>query len=126
MARMMSVRFTADAVIERRKTVTRRKGWWRRDGSPLVTPGDELRLVRQAMGLRKGETVEELARVRVTAIGREPLRALLTDAPVYGRVEMVREGFPGLPPQEFIDRYFTPQGIGLNDDVTRIQWEYLN
>lgn len=125
MPRMMSVRFTEDAVRERRKTVTRRKGWWRRDGSPLVTPGDELRLVRQSMGLRKGETVEEIARVRVVAISREPLRAILADVPVYGRVEMLREGFPGLHPQEFIDRYFTPQGIRPEDDITRIQWEYL-
>lgn len=139
MARMMSVRFTEDAVRERRKTVTRRKGWWRKDNSPLVTPGTELRLVRQAMGLRKGDTVVELARVRVVSVAREPLRLILPTAmtrlppnddqmytlDAYGKLEMVREGFPGMDPLEFIETYFTPQRVALDDMVTRIEWEYL-
>jgi hypothetical protein len=29
MSRLMSVAFTEQAVVERRKTVTRRKGWWK-------------------------------------------------------------------------------------------------
>lgn len=49
MPRLMSVAYTEDAVRERRKTVTRRKGWWEdsRDGAdayarnkPVPNPAD--------------------------------------------------------------------------------------
>lgn len=45
MSRLMSVAMTTDAVIERRKTVTRRKGWWLdRNERHLLKVGDTLTL----------------------------------------------------------------------------------
>lgn len=129
MARLMSVAFTEQAVVERRKTVTRRKGW------AFLKPGDHLTLVRKAMGrtrqLPNGTTVTEplvrLAQVEVVSVTRSPLGMVRAPG------ELTAEGFPELESwpgpfagaQQFIDRYFAPQGLGWDDEVTRIKWRYI-
>ena len=51
MPRLMSVSLTEQAVVERRKTVTRRLGWWEdRNGRRLLKPGDRLTLCRKVRG----------------------------------------------------------------------------
>lgn len=67
MPRLMSVAYTEDAVRERRKTVTRRKGWL------MLKPGDRLTLVRKSMGRKKGEPLVRVAEVEVVSVRREPL-----------------------------------------------------
>ena len=126
MSRLMSVAMTADAVIERRKTVTRRKGWWLdKNGRRLLGVGDHLTLCRKVQGRKPGEPIERLAEVEVVSITREPLYELLLSG-AYGRDEMGREGCSGMAPVEFIARYFTAaQGIHVADDVTRIEWRYV-
>ncbi len=117
MPRLMSVALTEQAVIERRKTVTRRLGW------TFLKPGDRLTLVRKAMGRKRADgTVEPLVRlaeVEVTAVRRERLSAITRD-------EVEREGFPGWSPGRFVEFFsanmHTP-GRGL---VTRIEWRYLD
>lgn len=124
----MSVAFTEDAVRERRKTVTRRKGWWTdKNGRRLVVPGDRLTLCRKVMGRRPGEPLVRICDVEVVSVRREPLR----DVTLPG--ELTAEGFPewDTPDDswgafEFVERYFTPQGIDPIDDVTRIEWRYLD
>ena len=55
MPRLMSVAFTEDAVRARRKTVTRRKGWWEdKRGRRILQPGDRLTLCRKVMGRKPG------------------------------------------------------------------------
>lgn len=124
----MSVAMTADAVIERRKTVTRRHGWWvDKRGRRLLQTGDRLTLCRKVQGRRAGEPLERLAEVTVVNIRREPLSDLLRANSDYGATEVTAEGFPGLDPVEFINRYFRDaQGIGVLDVVTRIEWAYLD
>lgn len=119
MARLMSVAFTLDAVRERRKTVTRRKGW------AMAEPGMPLDLCEKVMGRRKGEPLVRVAHVVVVSARPERLD-LLTADPDYGAREMVLEGFPGLDPAEFIRRYFTEaQGIEPHHLVNRIEYRYL-
>ena len=135
MPRLMSVSMTEQAVIERRKTVTRRKGWWLdKHGRRLLNPGDRLTLCRKVMGRKHGEPLVRLAEVGVISVRREPLSYVLLKHPPtaprgeldYRASEMAREGFPGTDPLTFIDRYFTrAQGISANEDVTRIEWRYL-
>jgi hypothetical protein len=129
----MSVAFTADAVIERRKTVTRRKGWWTdKRGRRLLVAGDRLTLCRKVMGRKAGEPLVRLVDVEVVDVRREPLCAVAGPYVIGqdGAVtypEMVAEGFPDLDPYEFMRRYFIEaQGIGVMDDVTRIEWRYLD
>ncbi len=126
MSRLMSVAFTEQAVIERRKTVTRRKGWWLdKNGKRLLLPGDRLTLCRKVMGRKKGEPLVRLAEVEVVAVTRHCLAGLLIGADRYG--EMQREGFPGMDTREFVRRYFVEaQGMSIYDEVTRIEWRYLD
>lgn len=57
----MSVSITEQAVRERRKTVTRRVGWWTdKHGRRLVREGDRLTLCRRVMGRTAGEPVIRL------------------------------------------------------------------
>lgn len=120
MPRLMSVAFTEQAVVERRKTVTRRKGW------TFLKPGDRLTLVRKAMGRKPDEPLVRLAEVEVLDVHRE----LLLDIAAAG--ELTAEGFPDLEAlnaegcAEFVRRYFRPQGLDFHSFVTRIEWRYLD
>jgi hypothetical protein len=128
MSRLMSVSFTEQAVRERRKTVTRRKGWWvDKNGRRLLHPGDRLTLCRKVMGRKPGEPLERICEVEVVSVHREPLHFVQCDG------ELTKEGFPELEPVRVLDgwgtfvrRYFMPQGIGPSDLVTRIEWRYLD
>ena len=133
MSRLMSVALTENAVVARIKTVTRRKGWWLdKNGRHLVKYGDQITLVRKAMGRKPGERLVRLAEVEVVDARREPRGELLThymltQEPGYGEAEVAREGFPGMEPVDFVQRFFIDaQGIGPTDLVTRIEWRYLD
>lgn len=113
---------TTDAVLERRKTVTRRLGWL------FLTEGDRLQLCRKVQGRRKGEPLDRLCAVEVVGVRREPLELLdRDDQPgTYARLEVDREGFPDLTPVEFVTRFFIDaQGCSWSTLVTRIEWAYL-
>lgn len=122
----MSVAFTEQAVIERRKTVTRRKGWWENKvGKRLLIPGDTLTLCRKVMGRKPGEPIVRLAEVEVVSVTRHRLGHLLLGGSAYREMEL--EGFPSMPPDTFVDRYFIrAQGMSIDDMVTRIEWRYLD
>lgn len=126
MPRLMSVAYTEQAVRERRKTVTRRRGWL------MLKPGDHLTLVRKAMGRKQGEPLVRIVEVEVVSVRREPLTLLLATAwPKritydYAVWEMEREGFPGMDPREFVQRFFVEaQGMEPDAEVTRIEFRYV-
>ena len=121
MSRLMSVAFTEQAVRDRTKTVTRRKGW------TFLKPGDRLTLCRKVMGRKKGEPLARIAEVEVVHVQRHTLSTLLTCDPQEAREEMALEGFPGVVPYEFVRRFFVvAQGMDVGDFVTRIEWRYLD
>ncbi len=129
MSRLMSVAFTEQAVRDRTKTVTRRKGWWEdKNGRRILKPGDTLTLCRKVMGRKKGEALVRICDVEVVSVIRCELGMVHTPG------ELTSVGFPDLelwpgPYQGahiFIERYFKPQGLGWCDTVTRIRWRYLD
>ena len=134
MSRLMSVAFTEQAVVERRKTVTRRRGWWKdKNGRRLLKVGDHLTLCRKVMGRKPGEPLTRLAEVEVVDVRREPLCAVAgpyeigAGGNVTSWPEVVAEGFPDMDPHEFMRRFFIDaQGIQPMDEVTRIEWRYIN
>lgn len=130
MSRLMSVAYTEQAVVERRKTVTRRAGWWEdKRGRRILHPGDRLTLCRKVMGRKPGEPLVRLCDVEVVDARREPLGLMSVEwgRHVYATHEVADEGFPGMDPDEFLRRYFLDaQGLTLDDVVTRIQWRYLD
>ena len=129
----MSVSFTEQAVRERRKTVTRRKGWWEDSrGHRILKPGDRLTLCRKVMGRKPDEPLERICDVEVVSVRRERLDELLRDIHnsasrrAYAAREMEREGFAGLDPSDFIQRFFIDaQRIPVTAEITRIEWRYL-
>jgi hypothetical protein len=129
MPRLMSVAFTEQAVRDRTKTVTRRKGW------QMLKPGDRLTLCRKVMGRRPGEPLVRIADVEVVSVERQPLRSIgncvchpwPVNEGTYSATELEREGFPGMDPDQFVLRYFIEaQGMQWTDLVTRIEWRYLD
>jgi len=113
----MSVGLTEQAVVERRKTVTRRLGWLH------LKPGDRLTLVRKSMGRKPGEPLVRLAEVEVVSVRREPLWIMEQD-------DVAREGVPFLAREitaaEWVRWYSERMGIERSDLVTRIEWRYLS
>ena len=67
MPRLMSVALTEQAVVERRKTVTRRLGWLHAE------VGMQLTLCRKVMGRKKGDPLVRLGEAHVTAVYRQKL-----------------------------------------------------
>lgn len=127
MPRLMSVAMTVDAVRRRQKMVTRRKGWWTdKNDRRMLHPGDRLTLCEKVQGRKPGEPLERICDVAVVSVRREPLGALSMDL-TYGQHEVEREGFPDMDPDEFTRRFFIEaQDIWPMDDVTRIEWRYLD
>jgi hypothetical protein len=120
MPRLMSVAFTEAAVRERRKTVTRRKGWL------MLKPGDRLTLCRKVLGRKKGEPLVRVADVEVVSVRREHLHAMTIDR-AYGESEVALEGCAPMSPEDFVYHYFEwRQKIPRNTEVTRIEWRYLD
>lgn len=123
--RNMSFSPTTEQIRTGKKDVTRRAGW------TFLKPGDLVRPVRKAMGLRPGEKIEPLrAPIRIVSVRREPLRMMIDD-PNYGVEEVRREGFSDLPtqcrPSEWV-RQFCASHKGCEPDamITRIEFEYTD
>ena len=129
MPRLMSVALTEQAVIERRKTVTRRLGWtW-------LEPGTRLTLCRKVMGRRRADgTVEPLVRladVEVTDVRQEPLWMIAED-------DITAEGVPHSvwaahdpdpkvhPTVKWAEWFATQMRCSIDTPVTRIEWRYLD
>lgn len=116
--RSISFILTPDQILAESKTVTRRTGW-RHAKSGMLLQG-----VRQAQGLKKGQTAEKLKVIRVIGVRFEPLNRVVTD-PAYGAREMVLEGFPGMDPSDFVAMVVRANdGCRPTTEVTRIEFEY--
>lgn len=106
---------TTEQIKDRSKTVTRRFGW------KFLKPGDELWAVEKSMGLKPGEKVKRLAKIRVIDVREESLNMMpLTDC--------AKEGFPEMMPQDFMQmliNHYSPKVTG-SSIVNRIEFEYLD
>jgi hypothetical protein len=117
--RNISFSMTTEQFKARTKTVTRRLGW------ESVKAGDVLMACEKCQGLKKGEKIKPLGKIRVTDARRENLDYLLS-SPAYGDAECGREGFPHLSPAEFIEMFcFANRPCEPHWRVTRIEYEYL-
>jgi len=112
MPRNMSFAMTTDQVRNRTKTVTRRFGWW------FLEPGDVVNAVEKAMGLKKGEKVKRLCQIGIVSAWSEPLNAITPD-------DVIREGFPGMSPDEFVAMLIKHYRCQPAEPCNRIEFEYL-
>ncbi len=112
MPRNMSFALTTERVRRRQKDVTRRIGWW------FLKPGDIVNAVEKSMGLRKGERVRHICRIRILSARREPLSAITDD-------DVVREGFKDWDRRMFMSAFCKHNHCSIHDPVNRIEFEYL-
>ncbi len=112
--RNISFFLTTAAFLDCTKDVTRRNGWL------FLKRGDHLMAVEKGQGLKKGEKVKRLGEIEVISVTREPLYAIFN----YPN-DCVREGFPDLLPQEFIEFYCKHNGGTPDQMVTRIEFRKI-
>lgn len=120
--RLMSFALTTAQLLDGSKTVTRRVGWER------VKPGDRIKAVRKAMGLKKGEKPEVLAVIEVVSARRERLDAI-------DEADCIAEGFPLYTPDEFTAMFCAHAKVQTamagtrkmqpHDLVTRIEFRHV-
>lgn len=123
MPRNISFALTTEQFRNRTKTVTRRLGW------KFLKPGDVLCGCVKCMGLKPGERIERLGFIRVVSVRRERL-SKMTSFLSYGFQETTREGYPDGShkhfPSVFVDMFCSAMGCEPTDEVTRIEFEYLD
>lgn len=110
--RNISFSMTTQAFKDHRKTVTRRIGW------AEVKPGDVLMGIEKGQGLKKGERVVRLGKICVVGARWEPLDCI-------DQADVIREGFPGMTPEQFIQMFCKHNKWEPGKDVRRIEFEYL-
>jgi len=112
MPQNMSFKLTASQIRARTKDVTRRLGWWN------LKPGDIVNAVEQCRGLKKGEKIQHLGKIKIISTRRESLDHI--DA-----LELIREGFPKMTPFDFITMFRTANHCSIYENVTRIEFGYV-
>lgn len=124
MPRNMSFMLTTEQIRNRRKTVTRRLGWW------FLSPGDELNAVEKAQGLKPGERIKRLAKIRVVACGPQRLDALLRPCLMrndeWAANEVLAEGFLGMTPAEFVEMFCLNMKCDPSTEINRVEFEYID
>jgi hypothetical protein len=110
--RHMSFALTTPQFIARTKTVTRRLGW------ESLMPGDVVMGVEKGQGLKKGEKVRRLGAIRIKDVRGEQLDAITQD-------DVIKEGFPEMTPNEFVDMFCRANRVWPRIVVTRIEFEYV-
>lgn len=118
MPRNISFALTTDQFRQRTKTVTRRVGW------AFLKVGDILNGCVKCMGLKPGESIERLGKIRITSVRRERLDSMWLEP--YGKLEATKEGFPGMTGAEFVGMFCDHMGGEFCQQVTRIEFEYLD
>lgn len=118
--RNMSFMLTTQAARNQTKTVTRRfESWMKLQRGALVQQ------VVKGMGLKKGEKIEKIHVIQILSNTPEPLRRL-TDDPAYGRAEVIKEGFPEMTPEQFVEMFCkSHKGCTPESLVNRIEFHYI-
>jgi len=115
--RNMSFSLTTKQIQEKTKTVTRRLDW------EFLEPGDLVRPVVKAMGLKKGEKVQPIrGPLLVVSVRREPLHRMFSEHDNATALE----GFPFMMVKDFIRMFCRHMNVRSNRIVTRIEFEYTD
>ena len=113
MPRNMSFMLTTEQVRNRTKTVTRRIGW------NFLKRGDIVNAVEKGQGLKKGEKVKRICQIRIKSIRwGEKLQRITKD-------DCVKEGFPEMTPNDFMDMFCRHNKVWVTQRVNRIEFEYV-
>ena len=111
MPRNISFALTKEQFRDQSKTVTRRFGW------KFLKAGDVLMAVEKGMGLKKGEKAVRMGMITVMDIRQEALSAITQE-------DCIREGFPEMSPDDFIQFLMKHHKCKPDDIITRIEFRY--
>ncbi len=112
MPRNMAFSMTIHQMYEGTKTVTRRVGWG------YLKPGDIVCAVERNRGLKKGEGVKKIGLIEILSFRKEHLNEITPE-------DCVREGFPDMTPEQFIDMFMRSSGCPSSQIVNRISFKHL-
>ena len=110
--RSISFALTKAQFLNGTKDVTRRLGW------ATLGPGDRLRAVEKAMGLKKGEHPVVLGVIEVVSVRRERLYEITPD-------DVRREGFAWMTQSQFVSMFCEHMGCANDAMVTRIEFRKI-
>lgn len=111
----MSFMLTTQQMYAELKDVTRRDAWWNLQGGEIIMA------VEKGMGLKKGEKVKRIYPIQIISAKREPLTRLLKNDR-YAQDEVLREGFPDMTPEEFVEFFCKSHKCTPDKIVNRIQF----
>lgn len=110
----MSFALTKEQMINQTKTVTRRNGW------SNLKEGDLIQPVEKCMGLKKGEKQILIGQpIKIKSISVQRLYQITID-------DLNREGFPWMNKETFISMYCKANKCDRNQQVNRIEFEFIN
>jgi hypothetical protein len=111
--RNMSFMLTTQQFRARTKHVTRRLNW------PDLKTGDVVMGIVKGMGLKPGEKIEELGPIEILDEWWEQLDAITQS-------ECVKEGFPAMTPDDFVEMFSNHMKCHSKRNVHRIGYRYLD
>ena len=100
------------------KDITRRLGW------DFLNVNDHLMACEKCQGIKRGESIVRLGPIQVISITREPLSRMITD-PKYGKAEAIREGFPDLTGQQFVEMFCRHMKCQTATRIARIEFKRI-
>ncbi len=104
--------YTKTQVLNRTKTITRRLGW------KNLKPGKVLDACEKCQGLKKGEKINKLCKIRVVDVRRERLHTITPN-------DVILEGFPDMSVAKFVTMFMNNMRCKYNTFVNRIEFEYI-
>lgn len=110
--KLMSFAMTTRQMRERTKDVTRRLGWW------TLQAGEIICAAEKCQGLKKGQKVVRIGPIRIVNARTEHLWDITPE-------ELVREGFPGMSPDDYVTMFCQQHSIAPNGWVRRIEFEFV-
>ena len=112
--RNMSFSKTTEQVRNKTKTVTRRFAWWN------LKPGDRVMSVEKSQGLKRGEKVVPIWAIEIVSAKGEQVQDIRCKPN-----DLILEGFPDLPADEFINLLCKGTGKTDTSPVNRIEFKYI-
>ena len=112
MPKNMGFSMTIRQLYDGTKTVTRRLGWG------YLKPGDIVCAVERNRGLKKGEGVKKIGLIEIQSVTRERLDQITQE-------DCIREGFPDMKPEQFVDMFMRSCGCPSSQIVNRISFKRL-
>lgn len=114
----MSFALTTEAMRQYKKFVTRRYGWSK------AYCGQIIQAVEKSQGLKKDEKIVPIYEIQLLTPRWERLDRMISE-PEYGQREVILEGFPEMPPAQYVEMLCDFDKKRPEELVNRLEFRYL-